>query len=222
VSPPVGPTGLALECGAASADEGGPRRFRAGADVGGARTTIVFTGGRDVGLQQLTTVARLEFLLQPRVTVFAGGGAVVGGTATVDGTDFHVQPGWVVTAGASFLALTETERRPFLLATAVLGYAATHTRQSDADPEVAWHEGDARLGVAVGKSFGWARPYAVARAFGGPVTWTLGGQSISGTDQHHYQLGAGAGFDLPGHFDANIEVVPLGEQGLVFGAGYRF
>jgi hypothetical protein len=220
VSPPVGPTGLALECGAATgADQGGPRRFRAGADVGGARTTIVFTGGHDVGLQQLTTVARLELLVQPRMTVFAGGGAVVSGTATVDGTDFHVQPGWVVTAGASFLALTETARRPFVMATAVLGYAATHTRQSDADPEVAWREGDARIGVAVGKSFGPARPYLVARAFGGPVTWTLNGQSINGTDQHHYQLGAGAAFDLPGHFDVDIEAVPLGEQGLVFGAG---
>jgi hypothetical protein len=224
VSPPVGPTGLVLECDGSGDDR--PRRLHVSAGAGGARTTIAFSGGPDAALDELSLVARLEVLVAPRVTVFAGGGSIVGGRVQVEGTDFDMHPGWLATAGASWLALTETARRPFVLASVVLGYASVHTTQAPqgAGPgvDVGWRAADGRIGLAVGKSFGAVRPYAVARAFGGPVSWQLGGQSITGTDTHHYQLGAGAALTLPGHFDVNVEAVPLGEQALVLGAGYAF
>jgi hypothetical protein len=231
VSPPVGPTGLALECGGEGGGDQQPRRFRAGADFGGVRTTLAFTGDRDAALDELSLVGRLELLVQPRLTVFAGAGSIVGGTVRLEGTEHQMLPGIVAMAGLSWLAVTETARRPFVLASAVLGFAATHTRvqsvpvgfgQQVSDTSVPWRAGDGRIGLAAGKSFGRARPYAVARVFGGPVSWQFAGESIAGTDRHHYQAGAGLALDLPGHLDATVEAIPLGERALALGAGYRF
>jgi opacity protein-like surface antigen len=186
------------------------------------RTTLAFSGDRDAALDELSLVARLELLLQPRLTVFAGAGSIVGGTVRIDGTEHHMEPGFVATAGLSWLAVAETARRPFVLGSAVLGFAATHTKQADSDVAVPWRAGDGRIGLAAGKTFGPARPYAVARAFAGPVSWQVAGQSIAGTDRHHYQLGAGLALDLPGHLDADVEAIPLGERALAMGVGYRF
>jgi len=227
VSPPVGPTGLALECGGGEADER-TRRLRASAGVGGTRTTLAFTGDRDVALDELSAVARLEVLVRPRLTLFGGVGSILGGTVHVEGETHHMSPGWLATAGLSWLALAETARRPFVLVSAVLGYAATHTTQEPQGDSAAssytvgWRAGDGRIGVAAGKTFGPVRPYAIGRVFGGPVSWQLGGQSITGTDRHHYQLGAGVAFSLPGHVDVDIEAVPLGEQAVVLGGGLAF
>jgi hypothetical protein len=196
--------------------------------MGGTRTTLAFSGDHDVALDELSAVARLEVLVRPRLTVFAGGGSIVGGTVRVSGETHHMSPGWLVTAGLSWLALPEAARRPFVLVSAVLGYAATHTTQepqgdsAGASFSYGWRAGDARLGVAAGKSLGPVRPYAIGRVFGGPVSWQLGGQSITGTDRHHYQLGAGVAVSLPAHIDVDVEAVPLGEQALVFGAGVAF
>lgn len=226
MAPPVGPTGLTLECGGSGDDR--TRRLRASASLGGVRTTLAFSGDRDVGLEELSAVARIEVLVQPRLTVFAGGGPILGANVRVEGETFHMQSGWLATVGLSWLALTETARRPFVLASAVAGYAAATTRQegqgdsAGASDTESWRAGDGRLGLAVGKSFGPLRPYAVGRVFGGPVSWQLGGQSITGTDRHHYQLGAGAALSLPGHVDIEVEAVPLGEQAVVAGAGFAF
>ena len=215
-----------LECGAPGDER--QRRLRASADTGGARTTIDFPGGENAALEELSVVARLEVLVAPRVTLFAGAGSIVGGTVHVDGEEHQMHPGWLATAGVSWLAVGETARRPFVLASFVLGYASAHTTQQPqgdsaaSSYRVGWRAGDGRLGLAVGKSFGFARPYAVARAFGGPVYWQLGGQSLTGTDAHHYQLGAGVALSLPAHVDVAVEAVPLGEQAVVLGVGYAF
>jgi len=190
--------------------------------VGGVRTTLSFTGDRDVALQELSAVARIEFLVQPRLTLFAGGGPILGGTVRAEGIDYHMHTGWLATAGVSWLALTETPRRPFVIASAVFGYAATHTAADGTSQTASWHAADGRIGVAAGKSFGRLRPYAVGRVFGGPVSWQLAGQSITGTDTHHYQLGAGAALSLPAHVDLELEAIPLGEQALVLAAGFAF
>jgi len=103
-----------------------------------------------------------------------------------------------------------------------VGYLGAHTRLDDNSPDVPWRAADVRVGVTAGKTFGRARPYVVARAFGGPVSWHVAGQAITGSDSHHYQLGAGIALDLPAHFDLSVEAAPLGEQGLAAGLGYRF
>ena len=210
-----------LECGGGPGDDR-PRAFRVGVDGGGARTTIRFANGPAVALQQASLLARVEWMLRPRLALFAGAGSVVAGTVRAEGADHSLRPGWMATAGVAWLAVNETSRRPFVSASAMLGYLGAHTRLDDNSPEVPWRAADVRVGVTVGKTFGRVRPYAAARAFGGPVSWHLDGQSITGTDSHHYQLGAGIALDLPAYFDVSLEAVPLGEQGLAAGLGYRF
>jgi hypothetical protein len=212
---------LILECGGADGDQR-PRSFRVGVDGGGARTTIRFSNGPDADLRQVSTMAQLEWLVRPRVTIFASGGALLGGTVRADGVEYQLRPGWLASAGVAWLALSETARRPFVSASAMVGYLAAHTRLDAVSAEVPWSAGDVRVGVTVGKSLGPARPYLVGRAFGGPVNWRVAGQSITGNDSHHYQIGAGVAFSLPAYFDFSIEAAPLGEQGLAAGLGYRF
>src|SRR6185369_6858135 len=115
----------------------------------------------------------LELLLAPRLTLFAGAGALLGGTVRIAGIDHEMSRGWVATAGVSWLMLAEAERRPFVIASGVLGYSATRTRRDEAGPTVPWRAIDGRIGAAVGKSFGRTRPYLVGRAFGGPVRWQI-------------------------------------------------
>ena len=165
---PSVPTGLALECGGEEGDDR-PRRLRASAGIGGVRTTLSFSGDHAVALEELSAVARIELSLLPRLTLFAGGGPILGGTVRTEGTDYQMRTGWLAAGRLSWLALGETARRPFVLASVVLGYAATHTATDGAVP-ASWRAADARIGLAAGKSFGRLRPYAVARLFGGPVT----------------------------------------------------
>jgi hypothetical protein len=81
---------------------------------------------------------------------------------------------------------------------------------------------DVRLGVVAGKTIAHAvTPYVLARAFGGPVFASLAGNSVTGTDANHYQVGAGVSVHV-GRFDAVVEGVPLGELGIVAGVGLAF
>jgi hypothetical protein len=65
-------------------------------------------------------------------------------------------------------------------------------------------------------------PYALARVFGGPVFWHDGLAGQTGTDVHHFQLGAGLLVRLGRRLDIFAEGVPLGEQGISGGAGFAF
>jgi hypothetical protein len=212
---------LTLECGGGPGDDQ-PRRFRVSAGFGGARTTLGFTSGVDAAVQELSAVGRLELLVRPRLSIFAGAGSLIGGDVRVAGVDYTFQPGWLATAGLSWLAVTETPARPFVVLSGVASYAAASTQPMGGGASAPWRAGDVRLGAAVGKSFGPVRPYAVARVFGGPVSWRIADTALTGSDRHHYQLGAGAAVQLPGHLDLSVEAAALGEQGLVVGAGYAF
>ena len=80
-----------------------------------------------------------------------------------------------------------------------------------------------RAGAVAAMTFGrLLTPYALARAFGGPVLWRYNGARINGTDVHHYQLGAGLALLLRRRIDLFAEAIPLGERGLSAGAGLSF
>src|SRR6266567_1019787 len=110
-----------LECGGGPGEDR-PRAFRVGIDGGGARTTIRFANGPAADLQQASVVARVEWMVRPRVALFAGAGSVVAGTVGADGADHTLEPGWLATAGVAWLAVSETARRPFVSASAMVGY----------------------------------------------------------------------------------------------------
>ena len=82
---------------------------------------------------------------------------------------------------------------------------------------------DVLAGVLVGTTF-WKvlSPYAVGRVFGGPVYWTYQGNSVTGTDAHHYQLGAGLTLVLARRFSLFAEGIPLGERSASAGTAFAF
>jgi hypothetical protein len=60
------------------------------------------------------------------------------------------------------------------------------------------------------------------RAFGGPVFWRYQGVAVTGTDTHHYQLGAGLALGLGERVGLFAEGIPLGEQALSAGVSVSF
>ncbi|MEZ4302836.1 MAG: hypothetical protein R3B70_48380 [Polyangiaceae bacterium] len=77
-------------------------------------------------------------------------------------------------------------------------------------------------GIAGKTFFDILSPYLVLRAFGGPVFWEHEGESETGGDKYHFQIGAGMVLALPRRFDAFVEVVPVGERAAALGLGYSF
>jgi hypothetical protein len=142
----------------------------------------------------------------------------VGGTLRVGTQSFDLQPGPLLAASLSYRAVDDRKARPFVLFSLSLAVSSAST-EPDGSSIVAT---DARLGVSAGKTIaGKMTPYVTARAFGGPVFWSYGGTDASGTDVHHYQVGAGFSLSL-GKVDVHMEVAPLGERSLAAGAGLAF
>ncbi len=52
--------------------------------------------------------------------------------------------------------------------------------------------------------------------------WERGGEAITGSDDHHYQLGGGLFVTAQGQWNAYAEIVPLGERALRVGASLAF
>ena len=80
-----------------------------------------------------------------------------------------------------------------------------------------------RLGLMAGKTFaGRYVPFVVGRVFGGPVSWTIAEQDVTGSDVHKYTAGAGFTMRIPNLLDFFAEVLPVGEQSASIGALLRF
>ncbi len=160
----------------------------------------------------------LERPLDERLTLALGLGAALGGILTVDGVEHALQPGPIASLSASYVARREAGALPFVLLSASLGGSALR----DAD-----QRSFTALDLRVGASAGWTffdrlTPYATARAFGGPVFWTIAGEDVVGTDVSHVAAGAGASLRLPAGLDLFAELLPLGEQAFTAGAGASF
>ena len=182
---------------------------------GGYFSTELELGDGEVSLSEATIMASASYQPNPSVSLDLGLGAILGGEMGEHAGD--VSPGAAVSAAATWLALFETERRPFLLLSFSLAGSRTEAVSDDGE-EHALSAFDARLGAMVGKTFGPATPYAVARAFGGPVSWTLGGEEVSGGDAHHYTVGAGAALRLGRRLNLGVEGMALGERSATLSA----
>ncbi len=81
---------------------------------------------------------------------------------------------------------------------------------------------DVRVGVIAGRRFAdVVSPYVLARAFGGPVLWTVAGEDISGSDTHHYQLGAGVSVITEMGLSVVVDVSLLGERSAALALSWR-
>lgn len=172
-------------------------------------------------VQQATVSAILGYQLSTRTGVVASVGAILGGS--VDSTsEGDVGKGVVASATVTYLPFFETESRPFILGSLTLGHSRT-TAVSDDSMSYDWTATDARLGIMVGKTFAdRIVPFAAARAFAGPVFWTLGGEDVAGGDLYHYAVGAGCSYRVPGKLDLFAELIALGEKSASVGASVPF
>ena len=204
-----------LVCSLAEHEEETRPRWRVGASSAYTSTAIDFGNNLTAPETRGSVVASLAYQPTPRLTWQLAGGSTVGGTLTTPAGRYDFAPGPTGAVGASYRLVKGI--KPFVLLTANLVLGDDHTagrrpggREGEGD-----HAFDLRGGGLVGTTlWGLLSPYAVVRAFGGPIYWQYQGASVTGTDAHHYQVGAGLTLIVAGRIDAFVEGVPLGERSL--------
>jgi hypothetical protein len=164
-------------------------------------------------LDESTVLAAASYHRTPRLGFEAAAGAVLDGA--IDGRD--VEAGYAASLGLSWLALLEQERRPFGLLSVTLAGSRTRASGDDGRSHVLGAI-DTRIGAVVGKTFGPATVYLAGRAFAGPVGWSIGGKSVTGSDAHHYTAGVGASLRLGRRLELGGEGMPVGEQSATLSA----
>ena len=177
--------------------------------TGGWFSTELELGDGEVSLSETSVTAAATYQMSPSVSLAFALGAIVDGEMGEHEGD--VSAGAAVSGAATWLALYEGERRPFIL----LGFSLAGSRTdavSDDGEAYGLTALDARLGVMAGKTFGPATLYAAGRLFGGPVTWTLAGDEVTGGDAHHYTVGAGGVLRFARRVQLAIEGMALGER----------
>jgi len=223
LSPPVGPTGIATTC---RGDDDDPPRWHASATYGVFGTELVGAPA-PLTMTRAAFTASVDYRISSTSTFGGGAGVGTGGTLTAGARRFRISPGWEVTAAYSRRLLDGRGRLPFLLLSIAGGGSGAWTREDvftgPTPGTTRLFAFDIRAGLTVGKTF-WnvLSPYAVFRAFGGPVIWAYDGKTVVAGDRYHVQLGAGLVTSLPRGVDVFVEGVPLGERGLTLGAGRTF
>ncbi len=180
-------------------------------------TTIVFAGDR-LALRETAATATIGHSSTARLGWSITAGGIVAGS--IEGRDVH--GGATLGGSVSYLAIYEGDARPFVGFSATLGTALIRGTADDGTAHL-WSAWDLRGGAIAGKTFGKVFvPYVAARAFGGPVYWTRGGASTTGTDRYHVTAGLGLILRLPARLDLTVEAMPLGEQSATAGLTSHF
>jgi hypothetical protein len=173
----------------------------------------------DASFTKYAATASLDRRLGDRWTVGGAVGTTIAGTLDVAGVSSSLSPGPLGVLTASFRPLDEGIVAPFVLFTASAGASLAWTTPAGTSTSSTFTAFDVRLGAAAGKTIAHVvTPYVLARAFGGPVLWSMAGASATGTDAYHYQVGAGL-VVRAGRLDVVAEGVPLGERAVVVGLG---
>jgi len=149
-------------------------------------------------------------------------GGILGGEleARTSADTHEIQPGVVGSVAASRQWVFGGGQW-FVTGSLALG-AATSRTESDAGGDEGLMAFDLRGGALVGQTLGrvW-NPYLLARAFAGPVSWTIDGEDATGSDAYHYQVGAGLSIALPSGLSAVADVSVLGEQSASVGLSWQ-
>ena len=150
-------------------------------------------------------------------------GALAGGSLERDGMPGTHDIGAGVVGGVGVARQwTLGDGRWFVTGSAGLGVAAASTHEAGAADDPRFTAADARVGAIAGRTFAtiWS-PYLLARAFGGPVWWTVDGSDATGSDTRHFQLGAGVSVATTFGLTIVVDVSALGEQAASLGASWR-
>ncbi|MGH7269850.1 MAG: hypothetical protein ACREJ3_05410 [Polyangiaceae bacterium] len=205
-------------CSLAEHEEDARPKWRVGAGYTFTSTGLHFGNGLRVDEVRESSIIALDYAPSRRLTLEAGAGPFFGGSITSPTARDTLSPGVAAVLGGSWRLIDADGAIPFVLLTAQLSYVS-----SSAPAGVGYNAFDLRFGSLVGWTIGHVlTPYVVGRAFGGPVYWRVLGTAIVGTDDHHWQVGAGVSLPLSRRFDLFAEGVPLGEQAVTAGAGFSF
>ncbi len=152
------------------------------------------------------------------LTLQLGVGAMLGGTLDMPNGQHDFSPGPAALAGAAWRVVN---REAFVILSSALSFSENRTRFL-AEPSQPYTAFDLRLGAVFGVTiFNALSPYVPLRVFGGPIFWHYAGESVTGTDAYHYQVGLGLALHLPLRFNLFAEGVPLGEKALAGGVAWE-
>jgi hypothetical protein len=207
-------------CSLAEHDEAQRPRWVVGVSGLYTSTRLRFGDGLYADQVRYATTAQLAYLPSAKLVLQAGAGVAFGGWLTLPDGRHQFSPGPVALLGADYRAFDDG--RYFLLLTLGLSFATARTQLSGEASE-SYAAFDLRLGAQFGVELSRIfRPYASARVFGGPIFWHYQGEAVTGTDTHHYQLGAGLAVRVSKALNLFAEGIPLGEQALAVGLGLAF
>lgn len=212
----VSASGIA-SCSLAEHDEAVRPHWAVGVSGLYTSTRLHFGGGLYADQVRYATLATLAYLPTAKLVLQAGVGAAFGGSLTLADGEYRFSPGPTALIGADFRAFDDG--RFFLVLTSGLSLATART-QATGEASESYSAFDLRLGAQFGIELaGSVRPYAAARVFGGPVFWRYQHEAVTGTDTHHYQLGAGLAVRVSKELNVFAEGIPLGEQAVAIGVG---
>jgi hypothetical protein len=183
-------------------------------------TALRFSGSVRADETRLAALARLGYGISRDVTLHAGAGTTFGGRLTLPNGAYEFSPGFAAQLGASWQIMRGL---PFVVLTSLLSFSAASTRLQGSEDTTGYQALDLRVGAIAGVTLiDIISPYALARAFGGPVFWRYQGASVTGTDVSHYQVGAGIAMVVARRMEVFAEGVPLGERALAAGLSLAF
>ena len=192
--------------------------YFAGASAGAIRTRLVFEDELHFDLEEYAVTAFGGYATPGGWSVRVALGAILDGELDGDGmpVTHDLGPGLVAAVGGS-RRWTPGGGAWFVTGSASLSVAVSSSRAPGSD-STRFVATDLRVGAIGGRTFAtrWS-PYLLARAFGGPVLWSIAGEDVTGTDTTHVQLGAGLSVALPWSLTAMIDVSALGEQAVSLG-----
>ncbi|MCP4291767.1 MAG: hypothetical protein GY780_08015 [bacterium] len=186
-------------------------------------STIRFEDDQEWDIEMTTLSMSAAWSLNEKWTLSAAGGILFdGGLNYVNQPSNDFEPGGLLAFGAEYRALPSRGAKPSLDLSLALGALWSETIAPGNENKISYSAGDARLGAR----FGWivknkTFPYLAARVFGGPVSWSISGEDVTGTDIHHYQLAMGIGAHL-GKLSIFSEWAGVGEKALTFGMSAAF
>lgn len=198
-------------------------RLLLGFGIGSLNTTLRFDEAEEVDLALSTASLSGSWQVNNRWSLRGGLGLILGGNIT-DSNDIvqKVQPGGVVSVGVEYQAVFGERYTPFIDFSLFLSGSATEIEHPDSMSKTSYVSSDLRVGGRASWNIkNMLIPYVAARIFGGPVSWTLNGKDVTGTDIHHYQLAVGAAIHF-GNVVTYFEWAGIGEKAMSLGVSYAW
>jgi hypothetical protein len=207
-------------CSLAEHREAERPRYAVGLAAGYTSTTLRFDGSIRAAQTRYAMLTELAYAPDRSLVLEAGYGVAFGGSLALGDGKHELSPGPTAFLGADWRVLDEP--RYFARLTSVLSFSAARSHLAE-QASVPYEAFDLRLGGELGLNLAeFLHPYAVVRTFGGPVYWRYRGRAVTGTDIHHYQIGAGLGLGLGARLSLFAEGIPLGERAVTGGASVAF